>query len=95
MIERNKLKTIKSLIKLMHENGVTQLSVGDVSLTIPKPQTPIKQQIMTISPQETAAIQSAYGNHQAAMDIMNKKPAFTKQTELDELDEILFYHEKV
>lgn len=90
-MDRNQAKQIKALIKLMHDNGITNLKVGDVELTIPKPKASIKTQIMTISPQEIAAAsQSAYGNHQQAMEMLNKKPAFTTKTELDELDAMLF-----
>jgi hypothetical protein len=94
-MDRVQVKQIKQLIKLMHDSGVTNLKVGDIELTIPHPKPGIKTQIMSISPQEIAAAsQSAYGNHRQAMEIMDKKPAFTKQTELDELDSILFFHEE-
>lgn len=80
----------------MHNHGITQLKVGDIELTIPAPKPSIKQQIMTISPQEMAiASKSAYGNHQAAMEIMNKQPTTTKEnTEDKEFEELLFFHEK-
>lgn len=94
-MDRTQVKHLKSLIKLMHESGVTQLKVDGIEITIPKPQTSVKRQIMTISPQEIAAAsQSAFGNHKHAMDILSKKPTFTDKTELDELDDILFEHEK-
>jgi hypothetical protein len=89
------IKHLKQLIKLMHESGLTQLKVDGIELTLPRPTLPLKKQIMTISPEEIqAATMSAMGNHKHAMEMMAKKPAFTKQTELDELDSILFFHEE-
>jgi len=93
-MDQTRVKEIKALLKIMHDNGVTNLKVGDIEISLPKPKTPIKTQIMQVSPQEKAAIQSAFGNHQHAMEMLNKKPAFTDKTEFDELDDILFAHEK-
>ena len=94
-MDRQQVKAIKLLIKLMHDSGVTNLKVGDIELTIPSPKPSIKTQIMTISPQEfKSAAQSAYGNHKNAMESLDKFKTPT-QSDMDDLDEILFYHEKV
>jgi metallophosphoesterase superfamily enzyme len=95
-MDRQQVKAIKVLVKLMHESGITHLKVGDIELTIPSPKPSIKTQIMTISPQEfKAAAQSAYGNHKEAIESIGKTSLTTMKTEMDDLDEILFYHEKV
>ena len=93
-MDRLRVKEIKALLKLMNQHGITNLKVDGIEITLPKPQAPIKTQIMTVSPQEKAAIQSAYGNHKHAMDMLNKKPSFTSETEFDELDRDLFFHEE-
>jgi hypothetical protein len=92
-MDRTSVKQIKELIKLMHAHGITHLKVDGIELTLPHPKPPIKTQIMAVSPQEKAAIQSAYGNHKHAMELLNKKSPITAQTEFDELDSILFAHE--
>jgi len=74
------LKLVKQLIKIMHAEGITHLKYNGVELTCPSPNVSIKQQIMRVSPKEAAAI--------------NKKPSFTKDTAMDELDLLLFSHEK-
>ncbi len=72
---------VEKLMKLMHKYGITQLKVDGIELSCPHPIQPIKSQIMNVSAKELAAIQT-------------KKPAFTKETAMDELDELLFFHEK-
>ena len=72
---------VEKLMKLMHKYGITSLKVDGIELSCPNPIQPIKNQIMNISPKEIAAIQA-------------KKPVFTKETAMDELDELLFFHEK-
>lgn len=94
MMDQKQVKQLKTLIKLMHEQGITHLKVDGIELTCPSPKPSIKQQIMSISPKEfNVAAQSAYGNHKNAMESIGK-PKVTMQSEMDELDEILFYHEK-
>lgn len=86
-------KEIEKLVKLMHKHGITSLKVGEIELVcVLKPPT-LKQQIMKVTPQERIAAQTAFANHKPAMDILNKKPAFTTDTEMDEFDRLLFTHE--
>jgi hypothetical protein len=50
---------------------------------------------MTISPEEIqAATMSAMGNHKHAMEMIAKKPSFTRDQEEKEFEELLFMHEK-
>jgi len=95
-MDRQQVKAIKILVKLMHENGITHLKVGDIELTIPSPKPSIKTQIMTISPQEfKAASQSAYGNHKEALEsIGTKSTASANKMDDKEFEDLLFLHER-
>lgn len=83
-------KEIEKIIKLMRKHNLVNLKIGDIEITCAPNAPTIKQQIMKVTPQERSAAQTAFANHKPAMDILNKKPAFTTTTEFDELDKLLF-----
>jgi len=95
-MDRQQVKAIKLLIKLMHDSGVTHLKVDGIELTIPSPKPSIKTQIMTISPQEfKAASQSAYGNHKEALESIGTNSSIsTNKMDDKEFEDLLFLHER-
>jgi hypothetical protein len=89
------LKEIEKIIKLMRKHDILDITIGDIKITCAPKVPTIKQQIMNVSPLERQAAMTAFANHKPAMDILNNKPSFTNQTEMDEFDSLLFLHENI
>lgn len=88
-------KEIEKIVKLMRKYNLINIKVGHIEITCGPNAPTLKQQIMTVTPQERIAAQTAFANHKPAMDILNNKPSFTNKTEMDEFDSLLFLHENV